>query len=304
MNSTQASTEQAAEAVRNRRLRQTESVEGAPAPVEPRVLSAWTLGVADYESHGAAVSSQSNSVTRTTTTFGFIGGADIAFRSLAAGEDGLLIGALAGYSSSYARFSGGNPNARLYGPVTGVYASYYLGPFSTDLLLKADFFTLDDPALAQASNAVAQNDYTVAQNFNYRLPWAQYWIEPTIGYRYLNIVYDAAGSTGTQGKSWRVQGGLRVGREALAWNGVLVSWSLAALLYDDVALSGFAIDVGGALNSLSPVLPSDLNRLRLLGIATVNVDFGDGVSSFLEADARGGENVIGASGKIGVRYRW
>ncbi len=208
-----------------------------------------------------AVSSQSKNVTRTTTTFGSIGGADIAFHSLAAGEDGLLIGALAGYSSSYARFSSGNPNARLYGPVTGLYASYYLGPFSTDLLLKADFFTLNDPALAPAENAVAQNDYTVAQNFNYRLPWAQYWIEPTIGYRYLNIVYNAGGSPGAQGKSWRVQGGLRVGRDALSWNGVLISWSLAALLYEDVALSGFAIDVGGALNSLSPFCrPTSISR--------------------------------------------
>jgi hypothetical protein len=51
-------------------------------------------------------------------------------------------------------------------------------------------------------------------------------------------------------------------------------------------------------------LPSDLNRLRLLSIATVNFDYGDGVSSFLEVDARGGENVVGAGGKIGVRYRW
>lgn len=302
--STQASTEQAAEAVRRRRVRQTESVEGASAPVAPQRLSAWALGVADYESHGAAVSSQSTNVTRTTSTFGFIGGADIAFRSLASGDDGFLIGALAGYSSSYAHFSSGNPNARLYGPVTGLYASYYLGHFSTDLLLKADFFTLDDPALAQTSDEITQNDYTVAQNFNYRFPWAQYWIEPTMGYRYLNIVYDAGASTGAQGESWRVQGGLRVGRDALVLNGVLVSWSFAALLYDDVALNGFAIDAGGALNSLSPVLPSDLNQLRLLGIATINVDYGDGLSSFLEADARGGDNVIGAGGKIGVRYRW
>ena len=302
--STQSSTEQAVEAVRKRRVQQTESVKDAPAPIEPNRLSAWTVGLADYERHSNVISGQSESVTRTTSSFGLFGGADIKFHALGIGEDGLLIGALAGYNSSYIRLGSGLPGAQLWGPIAGLYASYYKGPFSTDLLLKTDLFTLSDPALLPAANETNQNDYIIAQNFSYRLPWAQFWIEPTIGYRYLDIVYSGGGLPTTEGESWRIQGGLRVGEDAVSWNGVLVRWSLAALLYEDVSMSGFAADVDGVLESLSPVLPSDLNQLRVLGIAAVDFDYGNGASSYLELNARAGENVIGVGGKIGIRYRW
>jgi hypothetical protein len=41
-----------------------------------------------------------------------------------------------------------------------------------------------------------------------------------------------------------------------------------------------------------------------MGIVALNLDYGNGVSSFIQGDVYGGDHLIGAGGKAGIRYQW
>ena len=45
-------------------------------------------------------------------------------------------------------------------------------------------------------------------------------------------------------------------------------------------------------------------KVRGQGIGAVKFDFGNGLSSFVQADIRGGSNYSGYGGRAGVRYVW
>jgi len=44
--------------------------------------------------------------------------------------------------------------------------------------------------------------------------------------------------------------------------------------------------------------------VRGRGILALNFDFGQGVSSYVLGDVRGGKGLFGVGGKAGVRYQW
>jgi len=316
----QVSTTQALEAVRKRRERQLECQQGyvrtddgcvpgssvSKIDVASRKISVWATGFADYEYHGEVV--PGTNVHRTTTTAGMLAGADIAFQNSLIRNSTVVAGLMGGYSDSSARFSDGSPEAHVYGPSLGVYASYSVERFSTDALLKMDVLEADQVNILPSLNSVAQHSYIAAQNFNYRLPYSSFWVEPTAGYRFFDISYsDGHGVPGQDGQVWRVQGGLRTGQDGLTWHGTLVSWSLTGQLYEDVSSSKFLADPDTPTSSfvtVSPILPSDLNRLRGEAIASVKMDYGNGVSSFAEFNARGGYDMYGLGAKAGIRYSW
>ena len=41
-----------------------------------------------------------------------------------------------------------------------------------------------------------------------------------------------------------------------------------------------------------------------MGIVALNLDYGNGVSSFIQGDVYGGDHLIGAGGKAGIRLQW
>jgi hypothetical protein len=49
---------------------------------------------------------------------------------------------------------------------------------------------------------------------------------------------------------------------------------------------------------------ADQGQVRGRGILALNFDFGQGVSSFVQGEARGGKGLFGAGGKAGVRVQW
>jgi hypothetical protein len=47
-----------------------------------------------------------------------------------------------------------------------------------------------------------------------------------------------------------------------------------------------------------------VGKVRGQGIGAVKFDYGNGLSSFVQADIRGGSNYSGYGGRVGVRFVW
>jgi hypothetical protein len=275
---------------------------------------------------------------QTARTGGMIGGVDLTFRNVISGGDGLIIGALGGYLESDISFNtrvaaaapiidatvgvgGASGKVRISGPSAGVYYTYFNGGFSNDTTFKVDFLSVrttfsevyafnfgygNQPVSGAGGTDV--NNYVVASNFQYRFPVSSaIWLEPTVGFRYVNSQYtSSAAALGLEnGDAWRVQGGLRVGFESM-WNATRVTTVLTGLAYSDVSVVGGVISDGstGGAFAGTAILPSDAGKLRGQGIARVNFDYGNGFSTFVQGEVRGGEGLFGAGGRAGVRYQF
>jgi len=316
----------------------------------------WAHGFGDYERRTESGSSSvsvngvgggqviATDLIQKATTGGVIGGVDATFRNLLAGNDGLIVGILAGYVSTDISLSGTTtpagppPNGanvlptgsstgkiRVSGPSVGGYYTYFNGGFSNDTTLKADFLAINEsfseilaftgtgpnnvtPQFNSGAGSANVTNFVAAQNFQYRFPIsAGLWFEPTAGYRYVNSHYDAGGAAlGLQdGYDWRVQGGGRLGIESF-WNAVHVTTTITGLAYSDVKIVGGPITGGATTGSFAggTVLPSDEGKVRGLGIFLANFDYGRGFSTFVQADVRGGSGLFGAGGRVGARMQF
>ncbi len=275
---------------------------------------------------------------QTARTGGVIGGVDMTFRNVVGAGDGLIVGLLGGYMESDISFTTtvtqtgaavspiagvgtANGKVRVSGPSAGIYYTYFNGGFSNDTTFKVDFLSIGlnfseifafnngfgNPAVSGAGGTDV-NNYVVASNFQYRFPISStVWIEPTVGFRYVNSEYaaSAAGLGLQNGEAWRVQGGARIGFESM-WNTTRVTTVLTGLIYSDVSVIGGVISDGatGGAFAGTAVLPSDEGKVRGQGIARVNFDHGNGFSTFVQGEVRGGEGLFGAGGRAGVRYQF
>jgi hypothetical protein len=340
-----------------------------PAPAAPQVpavafggvplpsgyhIGAWAHGFGDYERRtgtstsginccSGAASTLSNglpiplfiSARSTTETGGFVGGVDMTARSLFAGGDGLIVGLLAGYTSSDVKVRTtilstnlpnlsngfGNIKAKLSGPSAGLYMTYFDGGFSSDFLLKNDFLDLDETTnqlLAFTANVnlnpaslpfystghTTLNQLTASENLNYKFLLSNaFWIEPTAGIQYTLSSY-GGGATALglkDGYLVRLQGGARLGVDTYLGQ-TRVTTTLTGLVYDDAVVHGDFIQ-GGAFGVTSNAL-KDQGKIRGDGILAVNFDLGNGVSTFVQGEVRGGQGLFGAGGKAGLRVQW
>jgi outer membrane autotransporter protein len=285
------------------------------ADVAPRYSPAvWTQVFGDFEKRDHITSPEFNDLGAKTTTWSVISGFDFTFRNVGTGGDVLLLGLLAGYTSSDVHFTGSSTVAHVTGPSVGAYGVYVRGPFSTDLTFKADLFSLDEifseiigtnPPIVNAGTAsVDMTNFIVANNYNYRIPLsAAQWIEPTVGFRFTQTNYGAgAAALGlADGHVFRVQGGARVGNEA-DWNGIHVTTVVTGLAYSDVSITGGTATTDGFINPT--IFASDEGKLRGEGIFALNLDYLNGWSSFALADVRGGQDFFGYGGRLGLRYQW
>lgn len=304
-------------------------------------VAAWAQVYGDYEhatgsSPGpasAGFSTLALNASGTTWTGGVLGGIDVTFRGVASGNDGLIAGVLLGYESSHSSFATSSissdpssPNgfstlkAQLSGPTTGVYASYFNGPFSADFAERIELFGINltfadllgfqsNPAFGfpptsvsfSGSGATAVTNYITSGNLNYRIPLtATTWVEPTGGFEY---TYSDYAGTAEQfglasGAVLRLQGGGRYGIDS-TWNGMRVSTVLTGLLYDNALVTG-----GVLANSPNPLILAGEGELRAEGILSFNFFQGNGVSYLAQAEIEGGNGLFGVGGKAGVRYAW
>jgi hypothetical protein len=315
----------------------------APVPYEPQ-WGVWAEGFGDYDrltGDGVAAApivaiqnlgNMNLSFTTKATTGGFVAGADRAYRNFGAGGGTLIAGILTGYlwsnlSSSTTATNAtigpgfGTLSGHLSGPSVGAYATYFLNGFSTDLTLKVDFLHLNETFTDSLSFGGAQT-FTSAfagsgstNLINYGIVWNiqqkiflsnAVWIEPTVGLKYYIADYDSdAAALGlADGHVLRLQGGARLGWQFL-WNNVVVTPVLTGLVYDDVTVSGLAVTDAAFLGAAAGVASAATEgKVRGQGIGALKFDYGNGLSSFVQADVRGGSDYFGYGGRAGVRFVW
>jgi len=308
----------------------------APA-VEAPHWAFWTQGYGEYEQFNGQsaglgeFSTLALNVKSTTWSGGALGGSDVTFRNLAYGGDGLILGLLGGYEAARASLNvasiSSDPStptgfstmtANLSGPVTGAYASYFNGGFSTDVAFKVEFYDMSlsfadllgfksAPGFSptsvpfSGSGSTRLDVYTASGNVNYRIPIAwNFWVEPTAGFAYsISNFASGADQLGlADGSVLRLQGGDRVGFDGV-WNGMRVTTVLTGLLYDDVLVTG-----GVLANAANPLIVADQGKLRAEGILAFNLYQGNGVSYLVLGDIQGGEGLFAVGGKAGVRVAW
>jgi hypothetical protein len=274
------------------------------------------------------------SFTTKATTGGFVAGADRTYRNFGPGGGTLMTGILTGYLWSNLSSSAtsspvtatlgtgfGTMSGHLSGPSVGAYATYFLNGFSTDLTLKVDFLHLNETFTDSLSFGGAQT-FTSAfagsgstNLINYGIVWNiqqkiflsnAVWIEPTVGLKYYIADYDSdAAALGlADGHVLRLQGGARLGTQFL-WNNVVVTPVLTGLVYDDVTVSGLAVTDAAFLGTAGGVASAATEgKVRGQGIGAIKFDYGNGLSSFVQADVRGGSDYFGYGGRAGVRFVW
>jgi hypothetical protein len=279
---------------------------------------------------GATVDVQSR-----TGTVGFLAGADLTSRGVIFGNDGLITGVLAGFVSSDLTLntsSFGFPgsllgvgssrlNANISGATTGLYATYFNGQFSTDFTLRIDALTVNEtfnealscscdsgfpPVPSGGGGSVGLLKGTLTDNLNYRFDlYPNFWVEPTAGAQYTFLSYGAgAAQLGLDnGFLVMVQGGARFGTTTLINDRILMTTTLTGLAYDDVLIRGGFIP-GAAFEGNNILRQADEGQVRGHGIVALNFDWGEGVTSFIQGEARGGKGLFGAGGRAGVRVQW
>ena len=86
----------------------------------------------------------------------------------------------------------------------------------------------------------------------------------------------------------------------IVWHGRGNSGNFPAIR-DDVSIRGYVTDAAALQSGPATI---DQGKLRALGRFFGTVSGGGGLMYTLELEVRGGEDVIGAGGKLGVRYQW
>lgn len=300
---------------------------------------AWGQVFADYERKENLAPGSVDNPTRIQKTFGTVSGYDITLNRFAGdGHESLKLGLLGGYVNTRSDFSD-TPNVtdarqRQDGAFVGAYAAYQLNNFALDVLFKADFLEYRSRATTTAttsartcpagqvlvvdrygdhlagletvstSGEVDEFTYTIGGNAYYRFDLGGgSWFEPVAGIRFSYTDYGSgAAALGLDnGEQLRVQGGARIGQ---TWNdtvGRIWSLSLLGLLYSDVYINGFTLDNTGFTSTASEV---DEGKLRVLGQLAGNVDVGGGWSYNGQIEVRGGEDLVGVGGRLGLRLEW
>jgi Autotransporter beta-domain len=216
------------------------------------------------------------------------------------------------------------------GPFVGTYAAYIADKWTFDAAFKADIFDLTQSSHLQQvcandvmgtqNGSASVTDYVFAANAAYRHDLTENsWFEPMAGLRYTitdfgsdvsNSVFtgnapqvpQTPGRLGLEdGTALRLQFGGRYGQKWTTPEGYLWTTTLGAYLYSDVSITGFKSIAGQTGESVGPV---DEGKIRALGQFETHLDVGNGLSYMLRADVRGGSDVFGVGGQLGIRYEW
>ena len=308
-----------------------------PVPGTIRSHGAWFEGYYDHEKHKNLnpQGGPDNNPTRRLTTTGVMAGADVGQFTTGQYLRGFQVGILGGHNIARARFTdttslrtddadtqltrSTNQRQDVEGSFAGAYATMVHGRFSADAVVKVDFYDIEQssidtrigcgtPAINRLDVASGTN-VAVASNLNYRFDLSNsHYIEPTVGMRYTHVDYGTgAGTLGFRdGDIFRVQGGLRFGMRQFGATGWIWNTSLAGLLYSDVSMSGLVVPAITASNgAIIPATPLvDEGKLRVMGVLESRVQVGNGYTFYGAAEVRGGEDVVGYGGRLGVRLQW
>ena len=220
-----------------------------------------------------------------------------------------------------------NNKETIDGPFVGTYMAYVKDQWTFDVAFKADFFDLTqsstlrqrcDDDVGTQNGSASVNNYMISANaaHRYQIGDDNKWWEPTVGVRYTitefgsdpsNSVFRDGGVQPTgrlgleDGTALRLQVGARFGDTVELEGGYVLATTVGAYLYSDVAISGFASVAGQTGEAVGPV---DEGKVRVLGQLETRLSLGNGLSYMMQAEIRGGGDVIGAAGQLGMRYEW
>jgi hypothetical protein len=97
----------------------------------------------------------------------------------------------------------------------------------------------------------------------------------------------------------RLQGGARIGVDWVTPDRRLWSLSFLAGVYSDVMVNGFTAPGGGGVT-----LATDEGKVRAIGQLRAKLVTRDGMSFYVQAEGRAGEDYWGVGGKAGIRVEW
>jgi hypothetical protein len=288
---------------------------GAP-PLRP-LYGVWAEGYGDHERR-TNVAPENQSVR--FSSYGVLSGVDHTY--LRAPREGILIGGLAGYNHTNGDFSAGTlagaPDAapkkqEIEGAMLGLYGTYFHGRFAIDVLAKTDLFDLHQrdfgPCAPSAlTGSTDLTNYVIAANVYYRHDLGHtflghpLWLEPVMGIRYVASQFGsgAAALQLSDGEALRLHAGARIGADWVSPDRRLWSVSFLAGIYSDVMVNGFTAPSGGG----GVTLATDEGKVRALGQLRAKVTTRDGISYYVQAEGRAGEDYWGVGGKAGIRVEW
>jgi hypothetical protein len=130
----------------------------------------------------------------------------------------------------------------------------------------------------------------------------QLWLEPVMGIRYVSSQFGSgAAALGlSDGEALRLHAGARIGTDWVGPDRHLWSLSFLAGIYSDVMVNGFTAPGGTG----GVTLATDEGKVRALGQLRAKVTTRDGISYYVQAEGRAGEDYWGVGGKGGVRVEW
>lgn len=286
----------------------------AAVPVDTSVRPAvWARAFGDLERRSGSTSFSFGGSTfnrdlgYTQSSGGLLGGTDVVFSGITKPDDGLIVGVLGGYTISTVRLNQAAGRQDYDGGTVGTYATYINGPAFVDAMFKVDLLGLDiiAPGLRQATGL---QNYNFITNVGYRFPLANgFYVEPTAGLEYVNTQFNRqAGLTVNSvplqnGDALRGRVGARMGTEIIVGD---LRWepSITTYVYSVLTESRTL----GAFNGISSVTGlRDEGKVRGEVQASLNVfNLKTGLSGFIRADYRVGEDLVAGGGRVGVRYQW
>ncbi|WP_187144441.1 autotransporter domain-containing protein [Microvirga massiliensis] len=241
------------------------------------------------------------------STFGFQVGLDGVYSGLTSPDDGFIVGALAGYLGSTVDFKNSPTSADIDGPTIGVYGSYLRGPLFVDLMLKADFLNVDFEPLVARQSIDARN-YGVVFSTGYKFQVTDaFYVEPVIGADYVHTDFDRAFPIGgiavglDDADAFLGRVGARVGT-VFTTGDLRIEPSLLVNLWHN-----FSDDAAATFTSGPIALPlaNDSAKTYVELSPSVNAfNLRSGVSGFVRAELRLGDDLVGGGVKAGLRYQW
>lgn len=300
------------------------------APASP-TRGVWAQAYYDYERQGGWTleGGTPEALKSRETTVGFLAGADIIRKTMAHGGGQVVLGVLGGYSDTRttyndATFRDGdlylrrNAGDTTEGGSIGAYGLFLANSLSADLLVKVDImdYTKSDNTLdieagcgGDFAHRTASSDLlnvVLAGNIaNRYMLSSNTWLEPTVGFRYTHSDYSniktARFGTGpdlafglSDGDVLRLQGGVRYGFAHMLSPDRVWIGTIGAFLYSDVLVNGISHDFQEVQEG----------KLRVMGQITNSITDRNGMTYMLQAEIRGGDDLIGVGVKGGFRYQW
>jgi outer membrane autotransporter protein len=286
----------------------------APAPVAARVAT-WGRIYGDFENRDNNVASFTFAGQLFTRDLsyqqrggGLLAGADVVLSNLTSAADGLIFGPFGGYTTARVNFNNAGVTQNFTGGTVGAKATYVNGGFFTDAIVKVDLLSLDINAVALSQQSDLTN-LSVLGNIGYKFDLSQgFYVEPTAGFEYVQTNFsDSPVLTATtipllDGHVTRLRAGARFGTEWVT-NNIRIEPSVLPLVYYIANASGLETFTAGGPGVIT--FPSDEGKVFGEVQASVNFfDLNSGLSGFVRADLRFGEDLFGGSGKAGIRYTW